>query len=125
MTLQPLPHLAHIRGLPECQVILLPEYGAQANSIAVSARWLSLLAPGRTSIAMTLHYRADDETHKANVTAALHFSFCRCYGRRGYARPIVQACAGRHDGHPTSPAGSPVRISSPRMPKATFDHAYD
>ena len=58
-----------LRGMPDCQLILLPRYAAAYEELATQAAWLLQCAPGRARIAMTLHYRAQDEKHKAAVTA--------------------------------------------------------
>lgn len=61
--------LAALRGLPDCQLILLPRYGAPVGELARPAAWLLQQAPGRARIALTLHFRSKDDTHKANVYA--------------------------------------------------------
>jgi error-prone DNA polymerase len=61
--------LSHLRALPDCQLILAPGYGATAEEMGRQAAWLVQCAPGRARIAMTLHYRARDEAHKAAVMA--------------------------------------------------------
>lgn len=65
----PPPDLAALRGLPDCQIILLPRYGAPVDELARPAAWLLQQAPGRARIALTLHYRSKDDSHKANVYA--------------------------------------------------------
>lgn len=62
--------LSHLRGMPDCQLILAPRYGVTNNELAKQAAWLLQNAPGRARIAMTLHYRANDEKHRAAVVAA-------------------------------------------------------
>ena len=61
--------LAALRGLPDCQLILLARYGAPAEELARAAAWLLHQAPGRARIALTLHFRSKDDTHKAHVYA--------------------------------------------------------
>lgn len=65
----PAGDLAHLRGMPDCQMILLPKYGAPYEEMDKQGAWLLQCAPGRARIAMTLHYRAKDEKHKASVYA--------------------------------------------------------
>lgn len=65
----PPPDLAAVRGMPGCQLILLPRYGAPADDIARPAAWLLQVAAGRARIALTLHHRAKDEAHKQMVRA--------------------------------------------------------
>ena len=61
--------LSHLRGMPDCQLILAPRYGATFDEMARQAAWLLQCAPGRARIAMTLHYRARDEAHKTAMMA--------------------------------------------------------
>ncbi len=60
--------LSHLRGMPDCQLILCPRYGATFEELDKQAGWLLQCAPGRARIAITLHYRAKDDEHKENVT---------------------------------------------------------
>ena len=62
--------LSHLRGMPDCQLILAPRYGVPYEELAKQAAWLLQCAPGRARIATTLHYRANDEKHKIAVAAA-------------------------------------------------------
>ncbi len=61
--------LAALRGMPDCQLVLLPAYGVSAAELEKEAAWLLQCAPGRARIAMTLHFRSKDEKHKAAVAA--------------------------------------------------------
>lgn len=61
--------LAHLRGLPDCQLILCPRYNAQYEEVERQADWLLRCAPGRARIALTLHYRAEDDRHRVMVEA--------------------------------------------------------
>jgi error-prone DNA polymerase len=65
----PPPDLAALRGMPGCQLILLPRYGATEEEMARPAAWLLQVAAGRARIALTLHYRSKDERHKLAVQA--------------------------------------------------------
>jgi len=65
----PPPDLQALRGLPDCQLVLLPRYGAPADEIGRAAAWLLQQAPGRARIALTLHYRSKDDVQRANVQA--------------------------------------------------------
>ena len=67
---EPAGELAHLRGLPDCQLILAPRYGVGQEELDRQAAWLLRCAPGRARIAMVLHYRSKDEPHKATVMAA-------------------------------------------------------
>lgn len=62
--------LSHLRGMPDCQLILAPRYGVPYEELAKQAAWLLQNAPGRARIAMTLHYRANDEFQLAQMPRA-------------------------------------------------------
>ena len=65
----PPPFLVALRGMPDCQLVLLSAYGVDADALERQAAWLLQCAPGRARIAMTLHFRSKDEKHKAIVAA--------------------------------------------------------
>ncbi|TDK67571.1 error-prone DNA polymerase [Sapientia aquatica] len=65
----PIGDLAHLKGLPDCQIILAPEYGISHDKLERQAAWLIQCAPGRARIALTLHHRVHDEAHKAVVSS--------------------------------------------------------
>lgn len=65
----PVGDLVHLRGLPDCQLILAPAYCADADEVARQAAWLVRCAPGRARIALTLHYRTQDARHRKMVYA--------------------------------------------------------
>lgn len=65
----PPPDQAHLRGLPGCQLVLLPRYGASADEMNRPAAWLLQVAPGRARIALTLHHRAKDAQQRQAVQA--------------------------------------------------------
>jgi error-prone DNA polymerase len=62
----------HLRGLPDCLVILLPQYGMPAESLSRPAQWLAATFPGRAWIALTLLHRARDERHRSAVEQVAH-----------------------------------------------------
>lgn len=64
------PALAHLRGLPECVVLLVPEYGAPFERLLAQAEWIAATFPGRCWMSLTLLHRAHDDRHKAAVLAA-------------------------------------------------------
>ncbi|WP_296002070.1 error-prone DNA polymerase [Rugamonas sp.] len=64
----PVGDLAHLRGLPDCQFILAPRYCASHEAVARQAAWLVQLAPGRARIALTLHHRVRDDSHRTLVS---------------------------------------------------------
>ncbi|SHG79558.1 error-prone DNA polymerase [Pollutimonas bauzanensis] len=64
------PGLGHLRGLPECVVLLAPEYGAPFERLLSQAEWAAATFPGRCWMSLTLLHRGQDERHKAAVLAA-------------------------------------------------------
>ena len=62
--------LAHIAGLPNCQLILALDYCTDTVLLTRQARWLAQVAPGRARVALTLHYRSRDAQHEATVWEA-------------------------------------------------------
>ena len=64
---QPSGALAHLRGMPDCQLILAPVYGIASEQLAQQAAWLVQCAPGRARMALVLHHRANDERHKSII----------------------------------------------------------
>ncbi len=71
---QPPASLAHLRGLPDCMVLLAPDYGIAPEALQHQAGWLRATFGERARIALTLLYRGQDDAHKAAVlqAAALH-----------------------------------------------------
>lgn len=66
---EPSALLSHLKGLPDCQLILAPDYGISHQQLATQAAWLLRCAPGRARIAMTLHHRDLDDSHKTVINA--------------------------------------------------------
>src|SRR5476649_400685 len=69
---------AHLQGLPDCLLILLPDYPAHRpehiDRLHAQAAWLAATFPGRCWIGLNLLQRARDEAHRASVAevAAQH-----------------------------------------------------
>ncbi|WP_297832617.1 error-prone DNA polymerase [Pseudomonas sp.] len=63
----PVGDLVHLRGLPDCQFVLLPKYCANYEEVERQAAWLVQCAPGRARIALTLHHRNRDIKHRLLV----------------------------------------------------------
>lgn len=63
----PVGDLVHLRGLPDCQFILVPKYCGRYEEIERQAAWLVQCAPGRARIALTLHHRNKDAVHRQLV----------------------------------------------------------
>ncbi len=72
--MQPPADLSHLRGLPDCLLLLAPEYGVAPDLLNRQAGWLRATFGERARLALTLLYRGQDEAHKASVlqAAALH-----------------------------------------------------
>ncbi|MFZ6773877.1 error-prone DNA polymerase [Undibacterium sp. SXout7W] len=60
----PTGDLSHLKGMPDCQLILAPAYGIDAETLALQAAWLVHTCPGRARIGLSLHHRSKDERHK-------------------------------------------------------------
>ncbi len=71
---QPPAELSHLRGLPDCLLLLAPDYGVAPELVQRQAGWLRATFGERARLALTLLYRGQDEAHKASVlqAAALH-----------------------------------------------------
>ncbi|MGE5651967.1 MAG: error-prone DNA polymerase [Bacillota bacterium] len=61
---------AHLRGMPDCLLILTPEHGIAAGALALQAQWMRQTFPQRAWIALTLLHRAGDERHRTLVEQA-------------------------------------------------------
>ncbi|MES2257966.1 MAG: error-prone DNA polymerase [Pseudomonadota bacterium] len=59
--------MAHLKGMPGCQLILCPTYCAPYEEVERQAEWLVRCAPGRARVALTLHHRAHDDRQRALV----------------------------------------------------------
>ncbi len=69
------PSAPHLRGLPDCLLILLPTYPAQATQLNQQAAWLAQTFPGRAFIGLNLLFRPHDDTHRQHIDrAAAHYS---------------------------------------------------
>jgi error-prone DNA polymerase len=55
---------AHLRGLPDCLVLLAPKHGIQEAELTQQAQWLRLAFPGRAWIALTLLHKSRDAQHR-------------------------------------------------------------
>ncbi|PXX46959.1 error-prone DNA polymerase [Undibacterium pigrum] len=61
--------LSHLKGMPDCQLILAPGYGIDIDTLSPQAAWLVHTAPGRARIALTLHNRSMDDRHTEVIRA--------------------------------------------------------
>lgn len=60
----------HLRGLPDCAIIIVPDYPADASSLQDQLGWAARHFPGRCWLALTLLHRAMDERHRTTVVDA-------------------------------------------------------
>jgi error-prone DNA polymerase len=63
----PPPEREHLRGLPDCLLLLLPEYPAEVERLHQQASWMAATFGDRTWLAMTMLGRAFDEAHGAAI----------------------------------------------------------
>lgn len=92
----PVGDLVHLRGLPDCQFVLAPRYGASYQEVEQQAAWLVHCAPGRARIALTLHHRNKDRTHRQLVND-LAEEFSLPIVATGDVRMHVRSCKPLHD----------------------------
>jgi error-prone DNA polymerase len=86
------PH-RHLRGLPECAIIVSPDYPAQEARLDAQLEWAAQTFGDRAWVALTLHARAMDDIHAG----------------------IVEHLAARH-GIPVVATGAPVMHVRSRKP---------
>ncbi len=60
----------HLRGLPDCLLLLAPDYGVDMPTLHRQAAWMTAVFGERARIALTLLHRGQDEQHKARVFQA-------------------------------------------------------
>ena len=64
---QPVAALEHLRGLPNCIVLLAPNYCIDPDVLRQQCRWMRQVFGSRARLALTLLYRGHDEQHKRTV----------------------------------------------------------
>lgn len=55
---------AHLRGLPDCLVLLAPTHRIKEPELVQQAQWLRLAFPGRAWLALTLLHKSRDAQHR-------------------------------------------------------------
>ncbi|CAJ0819119.1 error-prone DNA polymerase [Ralstonia flaminis] len=65
----PRGELAHLRGVPDCLAILLPDYDADPQHLLMQALWCQRVFGDRLSIALELPLRHADDRHRGTVAA--------------------------------------------------------
>ncbi|MYM25169.1 DNA polymerase III subunit alpha [Duganella sp. FT135W] len=74
----PPPAFAHLKGLPDCSLILLPDYPAHrpqdVDQLHAQAAWMEATFPGRAWMGLNLLLRSFDEAHRLSIAevAAQH-----------------------------------------------------
>jgi error-prone DNA polymerase len=71
----PQEKLAHLRGLPDCELLLAPAYGVETATLARQAQWMRETFGERATLALTLLHQGRDERHRAQLQA---MSACMC-----------------------------------------------
>nr|WP_233235779.1 error-prone DNA polymerase [Bordetella sp. LUAb4] len=69
----PAPY-AHLRHMPDCLAILVPDHGVSADVLARQAFWLAGLFPDRAWLGLALQHHSRDDLHRAHVDAAAQAS---------------------------------------------------
>jgi error-prone DNA polymerase len=67
----PPPAFAHLKGLPDCLLILLPHYPAHlpkdVDQLHAQAAWMEATFPGRVWMGLNLLLRSFDEAHRLSI----------------------------------------------------------
>src|ERR1700754_1886915 len=58
---------AHLRGMPDCLAILVPEFPAKEETLDAQIAWLDETFPDRAWVGLVLHQRAMDDIHRGSV----------------------------------------------------------
>lgn len=65
----PTGEIAHLRGVPDCLAILLPDYDPDPQHLLAQALWCQRVFGDRLSIALELPLRHADDRHRGTVAA--------------------------------------------------------
>jgi error-prone DNA polymerase len=66
---EPPAALAHLRGLPDCLLILVPDYPASIEVLSQQAAWMEANFPQRAWLGLTLLTRSMDHQHQSRINA--------------------------------------------------------
>jgi len=69
---RPEPEFAHLRGMPDCLAILVPDFPAKEEALAAQLEWLDQTFSGRAWAGLVLHQRAMDDIHRGAVEYVAH-----------------------------------------------------
>ncbi|HEX7906915.1 MAG TPA: error-prone DNA polymerase [Paraburkholderia sp.] len=58
---------SHLRGMPDCLAILVPDFPAKEDVLDAQLEWLDQTFPGRAWCGLVLHQRAMDDIHRGAV----------------------------------------------------------
>jgi len=64
---RPEAEYAHLRGMPDCLAILVPDFPAHEEKLDAQLEWLDATFPARAWVGLTLHQRALDDIHRGVV----------------------------------------------------------
>jgi error-prone DNA polymerase len=117
----PVGDLVHLRGLPDCQFILLPQYCANYEAVERQAAWLVQCAPGRARIALTLHHRNKDVQHR-KLVQDISAEFSLPIVATGDVRMHLRSYKPLHDTVTAIRHGIPVAQCGYRLPPNAEQH---
>ena len=69
---RPEPGFAHLRGMPDCLAILVPDFPAKEEALAAQLEWLDHTFSGRAWAGLVLHQRAMDDIHRGAIEYVAH-----------------------------------------------------
>ncbi|OAJ62771.1 error-prone DNA polymerase [Paraburkholderia ginsengiterrae] len=58
---------SHLRGMPNCLAILVPDFPAKEDALNAQLEWLDQTFPGRAWCGLVLHQRAMDDIHRGAI----------------------------------------------------------
>lgn len=58
---------AHLRGMPDCLAILVPDFPAKEDVLAAQLEWMNDVFAGRAWVGLIMHQRAMDDIHRGIV----------------------------------------------------------
>ncbi|MDG0026685.1 error-prone DNA polymerase [Trinickia sp. Y13] len=69
---RPESEFAHLRGMPDCLAILVPDFPAKEEALAAQLEWLDETFSGRAWAGLVLHRRAMDDLHRGAIEHVAH-----------------------------------------------------
>ncbi|MBU6487949.1 MAG: error-prone DNA polymerase [Burkholderiales bacterium] len=69
---RPESEFAHLRGMPDCLAILVPDFPAKEEALAAQLEWLDETFSGRAWAGLVLHQRAMDDLHRGAIEHVAH-----------------------------------------------------